>query len=353
MKRLFGSHQRLSIGICSLILAMVLGVACAEEPGPAGQAGPAGEQGPVGPAGAMGPAGPVGPAGAMGPAGPAGPAGAQSPGVAAALSANAVEFEAIISTGLNRGLGQPLLEFDFMPAPFKENWGFDMLGVYNPDGPLPLPLTADTPDTAVLASFVDAGGVGPPQAIFQNVAPELVNVPLRDIGTYANPKLDRGGAIPSQSDGPVIGGTQADPSGPITKGDWFKASGTLSVDCAPAGNSVRVDVKDLVPNRLYTVWVLWLDPAGPKMIPVALGGAPNVIITDQRGYGSLERDLNFCPVDAALEGVDGKRLAEIGVHLHSDHAAYGPVPAPLAAGFPPGTVLHEHLTFNLGAGKLQ
>ena len=82
-------------------------------------------------------------------------------------------------------------------------------------------------------------------------------------------------------------------------------------------------------------------------------GRPNVIITNNEGDGTLERDLNFCPVDAALEGVDGKRLAEIGVHLHSDHAAYGPVPAPLAAGFPPGTVLHEHLTFNLGAGKLQ
>ncbi len=349
MTRLFGSHQRLGIGICSLILVMILGVACAGNPGPAGPAGPAGEQGPDGPQGA---AGAAGPAGSVGPAGAEGGAGAQSPGVAAAM-ADAVEFEAIVSTGLNRRLGKPILEFSFMPPPFKENWGFEMLGVYNPDGPLPLPLTADTPDNAVLVSLVDADGVGPPQAIFQNVAPELVNVPLRDIGTYANPKLDRGGAIPSQSDGPVIGATQADPSGPITKGDWFKASGTLSVDCAPEGNSVKVNVKTLVPNRLYTVWVLWLDPSGPRMIPVPLGGAPNVIITDNQGDGTLERNLNFCPIDAAKDGVDGKRLAEIGVHLHSDHAAYGPVPAPLAAGFPPGTVLHEQLTFDLGAGKLQ
>ena len=337
MIRIFGSHLRLSIGICSLILVMVLGVACAGEPGPAG------EQGPAGPAGAQGPAGAVGPAGS---------AGAQSPGVAAAMGAGQ-EFEALVSTGLNRRLGQPLLEFDFMPAPFKENWGFDMLGVYNPDGPLPLPLSADTPDSAVLVSLVDADGVGPPQAIFQNVAPELVNVPLRDIGSYSNPKLARGGAIPSQSDGPVIGATQADPSSPITKGDWFKASGILKVACTPEGNSVSVNVKSLVANRLYTVWAIWLDPAGPSMIPVPLGGAPNVIITDKQGDGILERDLNFCPVDAALEGVDGKRLAGIGIHLHSDHAAYGPVPAPLAAGFPPGTVLHEHLTWNLGAGKLQ
>ncbi len=346
MTRIFGSHQRTIIGICSLILVMVLGLACAGQPGPTGEQGPAGPAGPAGAQGSAGSAGPAGPAGAQG------GAGAQSPGVAAAM-ADGQKFEALVSTGLNRSLGQPLLEFDFMPAPFKENWGFDMLGVFNPDGPNPLPLTASTPDNAVLASLVDVDGVGPPQAIFQNVAPELVNVPLRDIGTYANPKLARGGAIPFQSDGPVIGATQADPSGPITKGDWFKASGTLSVDCAPEGNSVSVNVRSLVPNRLYTVWAIWLDPSGPRMIPVPLGGAPNVIITDKQGDGTLERDLNFCPVDAAAEGVDGKRLAVIGVHLHSDHAAYGPVPAPLAAGFPPGTVLHEHLAFNLGAGKLQ
>jgi hypothetical protein len=161
--------------VLTLILVMVLAVACAGEPGPAG------------------PAGPAGPEGARGPAGPAGEAGAQSPGVAAAMSANAQTFEAVVSTGLNRSLGQPLLEFSFMPDPFKKQWGFEMLGVYNPDGPLPLPLTADTPDSAVLASLVDAEGVGPPQAIFQNVPPELVNVLLRDIGTYANPKLARGG----------------------------------------------------------------------------------------------------------------------------------------------------------------
>ena len=78
MRRIFGSHQRLAIGILSLILVMGLGVACAGDPGvtgapgPAGPAGPAGSQGSAGPAGAQGLAGPAGPAGAQGPAGPAG-----------------------------------------------------------------------------------------------------------------------------------------------------------------------------------------------------------------------------------------------------------------------------------------
>ena len=198
------------------------------------------------------------------------------------------------------------------------------------------------------------GGVGPPQAILQKVEPSLVNVPLRDIGTWVlPPNLKQRAPVPFQSGGPVVGATQAEPSGPITKGDWFKASGTLKVDCAPNGNSVSINVKALVPNRVYTVWAIWLDPSGPRFIPVPLGGVPNVIITDKQGDAIFERDLNFCPVDAAKEGVDGKKLGLIEAHLHSDHVAYGAIPAPLASGFPPGTVLHGQLAWNLGAGKRQ
>ena len=275
-------------------------------------------------------------------------------GCSSAAAGDAQKFEAEVTTGVNRLYGQPLLEFGFMPTPFKEKFEFEMMGVINPDGPNPRPLTSSTPDSAVLASLVDAQGVGLPQAIFQSADLTMGNVPLRDIQTWVlPPNLKKRAALPPYLAGPVTGPTQAEPSGSGTKGDWFKASGALIIDCGPEGNSVRANVKALIPNRLYTVWALWLDLSGPKMIPVPLGGTPNVIITDKQGDGTLERDLNFCPVDAALEGVDGKRLAEIGVHLHSDHAAYGPVPAPLAAGFPPGTVLHEHLTWNLGAGKRQ
>ena len=79
VKRILGNHHRLSIGICSLILVIVLGVAYAGNPGSAGPAGPAGaqgaagEQGPAGLAGSAGPPGSAGPAGAQGAAGPAGP----------------------------------------------------------------------------------------------------------------------------------------------------------------------------------------------------------------------------------------------------------------------------------------
>ncbi len=172
-------------------------------------------------------------------------------GCSSVAAGEAKEFEAEVTTGVNRLYGQPLLEFDFMPSPFKEKFGFEMMGVFNPDGPNPLPLTPSTPDSAVLASLVDVQGVGLPQAIFQSADPTLVNVPLRDIQTWVlPPNLKKRAALPPHLAGPVTGPTQAEPSGPITKGDWFEASGILKVDCAPEGNSVSIHVKALVPHRV-------------------------------------------------------------------------------------------------------
>ncbi len=58
------------------------------------------------------------------------------------------------------------------------------------------------------------------------------------------------------------------------------------------------------------------------------------------------------PRSSSKDGLDGKRLAIIDTHFHSDHAAYGSVPAPFATGYPPGTVLHPQLEWDLGAGEL-
>lgn len=69
-------------------------------------------------------------------------------------------------------------------------------------------------------------------------------------------------------------------------------------------------------------------------------------ITDDKGRGQLERALNFCPLKAAQEGIEGHRLLSIITHLHSDHILYGGVPIPTATGFPPGTVLHVQLEWN-------
>ncbi len=259
-------------------------------------------------------------------------------------------FDAEAVTGLNRRFGQPLFIFDFAPEPFDKT-GFTTIGVFNPDGAEPLPLTAETPDEAILATFVDPFvDELVPQPVAATVDPRWVNVPIRDIETWTTPDLMTRAALPSQLAGPVVGLSQAEPSGPITKGDWLKASGKMTIQCTPQGNSVTIRVRNQVPNRVYTVWMIWIDPAAPRFIPLPLGGAPNAYITDEWGNAVFKRDLNFCPVEAAEEGVEGIRLAFFDAHLHSDHILYGGVPLPLFAGFPPGTVLQPHLTWNLGAG---
>ena len=278
-----------------------------------------------------------------------------------ATDGDSQEFEGVVVTGLNRLFGEPIFNYPFMPAPFAERFGFEMLGVYNEGGPDPLPLTAETPDTAVLATLVDADGVGPPPAILQNFDAALINVPLRDVKTWVlPPNLEKRASVPPHLVGPIVGATQSEPAGPITKGDWFKASGTVTINCNPGGHSVNIDMRSLIPNRLYTVWAIWLvpgiqehgeGPPQPHFIPTPLGGTPNSYVTDKNGDATFERELSFCPVDAAREGVDGNILASLETHLHSDHTAYGGVPAPLAAGYPPGTVLHGHLNWNLGAGE--
>ena len=75
MRRLFGIHHRLSIGIIFLISVMVLGVACTGDSGATGVPGQAGVQGPPGQPGLAGPAGAQGLTGSQGPSGDQGPEG--------------------------------------------------------------------------------------------------------------------------------------------------------------------------------------------------------------------------------------------------------------------------------------
>ena len=118
-------------------------------------------------------------------------------GCAEATAGSSQVFEADVTTGVNRLNGQTMFEFSFMPEPFKDGFGFEMLGVYNEAGPEPLRLTDATPDTAVLATFVDAGGVGPPQAVMEKFDPGLANVPLRDVQTFVlPPNMQKRAALP-------------------------------------------------------------------------------------------------------------------------------------------------------------
>jgi hypothetical protein len=251
-----------------------------------------------------------------------------------------------VITGANRLLGQPLYTYDFSVS---STFGFNTLDAYNPSGPLPTPLAPGSDlETILVTTFPNLTAVPPP------VLPNL-NVPLRDVGTFVNGLLGRA-AVPFQLDpaAPIVGPTQAEPDdpAPITLGDWMQGSGLAITRCGSGENHASIFVRRLIPNRMYSVVGLWLSADG-AFRPVSFGGVPNVLITDRRGNGSLTRRLNFCPQDAATQDTEGFRLIGVAVLYHSAHVAWGAIPTPGAEGLvlPPGSMVHGHLWFDLGAGR--
>ncbi len=257
---------------------------------------------------------------------------------------NITQGEAV--TGANRLLGEPIYSYDFAP---NATFGFNTVDELDPVGPLPIPLTPSSSRDAVLVTTFANLAMVPP-----DVQPNL-NVPLRDVGTFVNGLLGRS-AVPSQLDpaAPVIGPTQAAPGkpDPITLRDWLRGRGVAFSRCGPRGNYVNIFLNRLVPNRMYSAIALWLRDDG-SFRPVALGGAPSVLMTNERGAGYLSRQLNFCPQDAARDGIGPDRLIGVAIIYHSAHVAWGAIPSPGAPGFllPPGSMVHGHIWFDFGAGR--
>lgn len=255
-------------------------------------------------------------------------------------------------TGLNRLMGQPLVRWDL-----EEPWdltGLNMLGEYVPDASEALPLTPDSPESAVLATIADPFLESFFPGFSLEVIPaEALNVPLHEVGTWVAGDLSVRSALPFQDeDSDLAAFAQAGPSelAPLTVGDWLKASGTLRIWCGKDGTAkFEIKVRDMVPNRAYTAWAVWYRPDG-TVGAQPFGGTPNAWITNDRGDATLKRELNFCPTTAAREGIDGFRLLTIVTHLHSDHILYGALPAPTGLGLPAGTVTHTQLMFDLGNG---
>ena len=275
-----------------------------------------------------------------------------------AIWAETYRFTADNVTGLNRSLGQPVTLFE-LPNGVTVAPGFDSLGEHNPNGTDPFPLTPATSKDINLATRVD------PSAPFanQNIDPSLINVLIRDVTTWTTPNLVGRQIPPPHLSAPAFPGvSQAEPNDPITLGDWFEAEGRLKIKCGDNGNKLKIRVRNLVPNRLYTVWALWFalnpEPGQPRIVPQPLGGVPNAYMTDNQGNAEFKRVLNFCPPELAQSPsggiLNGHLLFALATHLHSDHIAYGGVPAPILEGtlaaMPPGTVLHGQLEWNLGNG---
>jgi hypothetical protein len=244
-------------------------------------------------------------------------------------------FSGVVATGTNRLFGKPLWDLGSLGTRGATN-----LAAYNRDGNEPITLTADTPGSTVLATYVDPANLAEMNMKPDQVDPSTINVPLRDVKVVAD--LAGRQRVALKGILQVLNApdpSQAEPSGPITLADWRKAKGKATIKCTDSSSSVLLELSGLIPNRLYTAWGVF---SGPMPIPIALGGAPCVFVTNNRGSATFQRVLNFCP----LRPTPGQpQFLFIEILYHSDHQVYGLVPALPMAGLHIGAVVHTQLEF--------
>jgi hypothetical protein len=250
-------------------------------------------------------------------------------------------FSGVVATGTNRLFGKPLWDLGSLG-----NRGATNLAAYNPNGNEPSALTPDMPSSTVLATYVDPANLAEMNMRPDQVDPSTINVPLRDVKVVADlaghQRVALKGILQVQN---AADPSQAEPSGPITLGDWRKAKGKATIKCSNNSSSVLLELNGLIPNRLYTAWGVF---SGPMPIPSALGGTPCVFVTNNRGSATFQRALNFCP----LQPTAGQpQFLFIEILYHSDQQVYGLVPALPMAGLHIGAVVHTQLEFPVNVNR--
>lgn len=243
-----------------------------------------------------------------------------------------------VVTGTNRFLGQPLTDFG---VPLGTA-GFSNVAAHDAYSAQPIPLSTDTPLSALLATYVDPDFLALIGKSPADVDPAKLNVLLQDVPVNVDPA----GSARSTLKGILQSGqaqpSLAEPSAHITLADWVRAEGTASIKCETARTStVRIALKKFLPNRTYTVWAIL---GGDGLAPLPLGGVPNAVVTDNRGDARFERALNFCPFGTRQ---DERPLLLIDVVFHSDHQVYGAVPDLPFANLFTGTINHTQYEFQI------
>lgn len=257
-------------------------------------------------------------------------------------------------TGVNSVLGDPLFSWG---EPFGASFNFPTMGVYDELADHPQPITADTPYSAVLASYIDPLFI----SLFNKpddfeVDPSLLNVPLREIPVNADFFLSQRLPLPSIRDADPLELSQASPAKDITLGRWLKARGTASIRCLDDNAYVKLRMRSLIPNRMYSVWAtMGLPPqpgaTTPAAFPIPVGGTPNYFMTDERGNAVFKRWLNFCPLDIETSG---SPLLFIDVQYNAIHQSWGSIVAPgFIDGNWPGTITFSQMVFPVNVELLE
>jgi len=269
----------------------------------------------------------------------------------------------IVATGPNDRCGDPIWTLSGV-APGPEAQG-TFLGKVdpNPSAVIPIQLTA-----ADCAGTGDAGAVlatnfdGPYGAVHGWSLPNLTlnNLALRQVPIPAGSGLRAPFPLPGLLPPNPLPATVAEPTDPITVASWSAASGDLEITCDDVAGTgfVAAEMRNLIPNRVYTMWGNWA--AGGTITTAPIGGLPNTIVADENGDAQYCRALQFCPLDLAPDGSD---LQYLSLVFHGDTVTYGVDPSdpfstaaftgfgglPFVSTLPGGIVSFDQLGFRINA----
>jgi len=257
-------------------------------------------------------------------------------------------IEADAATGWNRRFEKPIHIFNDI-----SDFGFSTIRIRNPDGGRPLPITEDTPHSALLSTYFDPTTRMPLlpslESFSQNSdAPLLHNTPVvisRDGITRAS--------IRPHLEADQMEVSHIAPSAGITLGDWLKAKGKLTIICTENGeNWVHFKMTGLVPDSHYTLWDWYVAPSLPVFptIPTTVGGIGAEIMSDSKGNAKYSVQTNNC-MPLSIDEVAPSR--GIMATLHWGYQSSGAVPlAPLFPNRPmlPGDSAGVHLWWPIAGG---
>lgn len=140
----------------------------------------------------------------------------------------------------------------------------------------------------------------------------------------------------------------------ITLQEWNCASARIYGSCNNGRATFKVQIKNGLPNGVYTMLDVGIsNPLTAKEVPSVgpFGGLPNILTTDEKGNGSLRRQLNYCPTEKCQGMVRCTLYASLFYHF--DHMVYGGSPALDHAGQAIGMVGSNQIQFFFNARPIR
>lgn len=274
------------------------------------------------------------------------------------LSATFFQREAHQSHGINAFNDKKLFDFSGQSRILSELPPVPEIGVLAPGMKNASRIFEDTPLSTLMAN-VDAVDfrnlIGNPRG----TGP--FNVPIAKVPTIirtSNSLKDR--RVPRSFDDSIDPFVRegaylsAEADGEITLGDWNRATGKITGNCNSRGAVVRVQLRNALPNGLYTIWDIGVTHPLKKREALSIGpfgGLPNVLVTDRNGHASLTRRIRYCPVSQCR---GSKRCSlYLSAFYHFDHVIYGASPTLDLGRFPAGQIASNQLQFLLNGEELQ